>query len=59
MWEYISPWYNPSGNFNLVYRAYRVPYDYVPQIKKPAEYEVVPPTNKDWRLPASKTAYKG
>ena len=28
-------------------------------IKKPAEYEVVPPTNKDWRLPASKTAYKG
>ena len=59
VWEYISPWYNPSGNFNLVYRAYRVPYDYVPQIKKPAEYEVVPPKNTEWRLPASKTAYKG
>ena len=58
VWEYISPWYNPSGNFNLVYRAYRVPYDYVPQIKKPAEYEVVPPKNTEWRLPASKTAYK-
>lgn len=54
VWEYISPWYNPAGNFNLIYRAYRVPYDYVPQVKKPAEAAVIPPDNATWRIPAKK-----
>lgn len=52
VWEYISPWYNPSGNFNLIYRAYRVPYDYVPQLPVPAQKAVIPPNNATWRLPA-------
>ena len=58
VWEYISPWYNPNGRFNLVYRAYRVPYDYVPQLKKPQEFAVTPPENTTFTIPASKTPYK-
>ena len=58
VWEYISPWYNPNGKFNLVYRAYRVPYDYVPQLKKPQEFAVTPPENTTFKIPASKTPYQ-
>ncbi len=54
VWEYISPWYNPAGKFNLVYRAYRVPYDYVPQVKKPVEKAVVAPENTTFRIAPSK-----
>lgn len=50
VWEYISPYYNKKENFNLVYRAYRVPYDYVPQLKKPVEKAVIPPENSTLRL---------
>ncbi len=46
VWEYISPYYQEKENFNMVYRAYRVPYDYVPQLKAPAEEAIVPPDNK-------------
>jgi hypothetical protein len=27
VWEYISPYFGEKDNFNLVYRAYRVPYE--------------------------------
>ena len=59
VWEYISPWYNPNGKFNLVYRCYRAPYDYVPQLKKPQEFAVTPPENTTFKIPASKTPYAG
>jgi arylsulfotransferase ASST len=42
VWEYISPYYNENGKYNLVYRAYRVPYDWIPQLKKPSEKAVDP-----------------
>lgn len=42
VWEYISPYYNENGKFNLVYRAYRVPYDWIPQVDKPKEMAVIP-----------------
>lgn len=50
VWEYISPYYNKEENFNMVYRAYRAPYDYVPQLKKPVEKAVIPPENSTLRL---------
>ncbi|MBW2370670.1 MAG: aryl-sulfate sulfotransferase [Deltaproteobacteria bacterium] len=50
VWEYISPYYNQRGKFNLVYRAYRVPYDYVPQLEKPKERAVIPPSISDFRI---------
>jgi hypothetical protein len=50
VWEYVSPFYNRDENFNLVYRAYRAPYDYIPQLKKPKEKAVIPPENSTLRL---------
>ncbi len=50
VWEYISPYYQEEENFNMVYRAYRVPYSYVPQLAVPAEEAVIPPDNSKLRL---------
>jgi len=50
VWEYISPYYQEEENFNLVYRSYRVPYDYVPQLETPSEEAVIPPDNSKLRL---------
>jgi len=51
VWEYNSPFLNdePPVN-NGIYRAYRVPYDWVPQLKKPKERAVVPPEDMDFRV---------
>ena len=54
VWEYISPYFNKVGKYNLVYRAYRVPYDYVPQLKKPREKAVLPPENSRLRVSSLK-----
>jgi hypothetical protein len=37
VWEYISPYWGKLMNINMVYRAYRVPYEWIPQVDKPAE----------------------
>lgn len=50
VWEYISPYYQAKENFNMVYRTYRVPYDYVPQLKVPTEAAIIPPDNHTLRL---------
>jgi len=50
VWEYVSPYYSEKENYNMVYRAYRVPYDYVPQLARPAEKAVLPPENCRLRL---------
>ena len=51
VWEYVSPFLaeDPPVN-NIVYRAYRVPYDWVPQLEKPVETAVVPAAATDHRL---------
>jgi len=56
VWEYVSPFYNMDEKFNLVYRAYRAPYSYIPQLKKPKETAVIPPENFKLRLGDLKTA---
>jgi hypothetical protein len=40
VWEYVSPFFLKGQNSNLVYRAYRVPYDWVPQLEKPEEVPI-------------------
>ena len=50
VWEYISPYYNQKGKYNLVYRAYRVPYDYVPQLGAQKQRAVIPPDNTMFRI---------
>jgi hypothetical protein len=55
VWEYISPYLwdstTPSVR-NLVYRAYRVPYGWVPQLPKPKESAVDPGPNYLLVIPA-------
>jgi hypothetical protein len=55
VWEYISPYLWDSGApsaRNLVYRAYRVPYEWVPQLQKPKESAVDPGPNYLFLIPA-------
>jgi hypothetical protein len=35
---------------NQIYRAYRVPYEWVPQLPKPVEKAVIPPDNSKFRV---------
>ena len=37
VWEYVSPYYGKDGNQHLVYRSYRVPYRWIPQVERPKE----------------------
>ncbi len=52
VWEYISPYKN-QRNSNMVYRAYRAPYDWVPQLERPAEIAIEPIDVADFRLPGA------
>jgi len=52
VWEYISPYKN-KRNSNMVYRAYRVPYEWVPQLKKPQEEAIAPLDVADYRVPGA------
>ena len=53
VWEYISP-YNLLDRedlfFSDIFRAYRYPYDWAPQIEPPAERAVAPPANGEFRI---------
>lgn len=52
VWEYISPYKN-KRNANMVYRAYRAPYEWVPQLEKPRETAIVPIDVADFRVPGA------
>lgn len=52
-WEYISPYFDDDPpNRHSIYRAYRVPYSWVPQLDPPTERAVVPPSLKDFKIEA-------
>jgi hypothetical protein len=52
VWEYVSPYFTDGpGATNRVYRAYRLPYSWVPQLQTPVERAVVPPAVKTFRVP--------
>jgi hypothetical protein len=51
VWEYINPLFTGAQSTNSVYRAYRLPYDWIPQIMKPVEKTVVPPPLANFRVP--------
>jgi hypothetical protein len=53
VWEYISPYWGQLLNMNMVYRAYRVPYDWVPQVDPPQETPVDPPDVTTFRVPGA------
>jgi hypothetical protein len=59
VWEYLSPYPQRGRRFNLVYRAYRVPYEWVPQVGKPREVAVARPDNNTFRVPGSPAGKSG
>jgi hypothetical protein len=54
VWEYVSPYFgNDPTRTNRIFRAHRVPYDWVPQLERPVETRVVPPDITTFRVPGS------
>jgi len=51
VWEYIYPVFGGANSTNGVYRGYRVPYGWIPQLARPAERAVVPPPIGSFRVP--------
>jgi hypothetical protein len=51
VWEYMYPQFSGAQSTNAVYRGYRLPYDWIPQLKRPNERPVVPPALGDFRVP--------
>ena len=54
VWEFIAPFEMDSPR---VYRAYRYPYDYVPQVEKPEEVPVKRLNNLQYRVPGAADAH--
>jgi len=54
VWEYVNPFAakepEPRGTTSRIYRAYRVPYEWVPQLDRPVQRRVVPPPNNQFRI---------
>lgn len=50
VWEFIAPF---KGMREMIYRAYRYPYDYVPQLEKPVEVPVEVVDNYSFRVPGA------
>lgn len=56
VWEYINPYFKTvAGKFtmNMIYRAYRVPYEWVPQAPKPEETSIQPVPVETFRVPGA------
>ena len=56
VWEYINPYYRKfAGKFgnNMIYRAYRVPYEWIPQLNKPTETSIEPIDIATFRVPGA------
>jgi hypothetical protein len=51
VWEYVFPLFTGAQNTNSVYRGYRLPYDWIPQLTRPKEQAVVPPALGNFRVP--------
>ncbi len=59
VWEYVSPYPHRRLKTPLVYRAYRVPYEWVPQVPRPTETSIRRIENKQFRVPDSPPRKKG
>jgi hypothetical protein len=54
VWEYVSPyWGTGSHHLNLVYRAYRAPYEWVPQRERPEQAPVRKLDRRTFRVPGA------
>ena len=62
VWEFTNPVFNGEGDgsafqpplMNMVYRAYRVPYEWIPQLTPPGQLPAIAPVqNSRFRVPGS------
>ena len=54
VWEYVSPYVDPLRKNSVVtYRCYRCPYEWIPQLEKPAEVPIEPVDITKFRLPGA------
>src|SRR5690606_26681182 len=53
VWEYMNPPGEGGRRSNAVYRAYRVPYGWIPQLTRPAEVPIVPPAPGTFHVPGT------
>jgi hypothetical protein len=53
VWEYMNPPGESARRSNAVYRAYRVPYGWIPQLARPAEVAIVPPEPGTFHVPGT------
>lgn len=52
VWEYVYPAFTTAARpTNSVYRAYRLPYEWIPQLTRPTEQAVKPPAAGQYRVP--------
>ena len=49
----MSPYTGKTLRTNLVYRAYRVPYEWIPQVDRPEEVEIPRLDNNKFRVPGT------
>ena len=54
VWEFVSPWKDKRHNLSVVYRAYRLPYEWIPQLEKPVEEALPIVDNSRFRIPRNK-----
>jgi len=53
VWEYVSQFYNQTENSNMVYRSYRYPYEWIPQLNNPLETPVPRIDCSSFRVPGT------
>jgi len=51
VWEYMYPLFSGANASNAVYRAYRLPYDWIPQLMAPRQQRVTPPALGEFKVP--------
>lgn len=54
VWEYISPYFGQDKVGNMVYRSYRYPYEWIPQLDKPQEVSIARIDSASFRVPGDK-----
>jgi hypothetical protein len=54
VWEYVSPFFDQDYDNNMVYRSYRYPYDYIPQLEEPEEIAIPRLDRTTYRVPGVK-----
>ena len=53
IWEYVSPFQGKRMPQGMVYRAYRLPYEWIPQLEPPEEKAIPRVDNSRFRVPGA------